>query len=117
MFFHELWVHPPYSDFPIVPILEHATFGVAFWSKSTFTLFPIFLMILLPPTAQVKPSGSTGSEGGTDVPLGEKEEKKGKSKLLACHFLLAGWGGHLGEASLGDPSTSLGRDEEGWINV
>lgn len=65
-------------------------------------------MTLLPPIAHVKLSGSTGSEGGTDVPLEEKEEKKAKRKLSACHFLLAGRGEHLGEASLGDPSTSLG---------
>lgn len=42
--------------------LEHTPFGrVTFWSESTFTLFPIFLIMLLPPPAHWKPSGSIGS--------------------------------------------------------
>lgn len=71
--------------------LEHTPFGrVTFWSESTFTLFPIFLIMLLPPPAHWKPSGSIGS----GHPWGKWGGGGSEVQLSACQALPRGHSGH-----------------------
>lgn len=69
------------------------------FGQNPLLLFPIFLIMCLSPVARSKPSGSTGSEEGTEVPMGGMEGEFSLCQLLPVGH--SGHGGNPGGPSLG----------------